>query len=72
MKYVINYSFDEKDGRFVAVCPEFVGFIIYCDTVEALKKECVRILKAYTKNPNAGKDIEFNHIDKTNQIELGL
>lgn len=72
-KYVIKYSFDKKDNRFVGVCPELFGFIVYADTEEQLKKSCVKVLRIHKMNPDiSGKDINFVDIRKikTETLEM--
>ena len=59
-RYVINYTFDEHDSRYVAVCPQFFGFIAYYDTFEQLKKGCLKLLKIYVgKEDVSGVDVVF-------------
>ena len=59
-KYLIRYTFDEEDGLYIAACPEFFGFIVCEEDLNKLKKECLYLLKIYTKQDDlTGKNIEF-------------
>ena len=70
-KYIINYSFDTKDNRYVAVCPNFLGFILYCDTLDEMKRTSLKVLKNYTRNESIdGKQVFF--VEQTQELELGL
>ena len=70
-KFVINYDYDKKDKMFVAVCPEFFGFILYCDSLTELKKESLRVLRIYTNNNSiSANDIEFT--ERQQELEMGL
>lgn len=69
-KYTINYSYDEEDKRYVAVCPEFVGFILYCDTLEKLKTTSLIVLRSYTKKDTSAINVEF--VEKEQEQQLGL
>ena len=69
--YTINYSFDEQDNKFVAVCPDFFGFILYCDDLIQLKKNCLKVLKVYTKDMSlSGRNLNF--VEKEPMKELVL
>lgn len=68
-KFVVYFSFDEEDNKYVGVCPEYVGFIIYCEDFLSLKKESIRMLKAYEKNSEiSGENVDF--VEKTIAKEL--
>ena len=69
-KYVINYSFDENDNMYVAVCPEFFGFIAYYKNLEDLKKGCIKLLKVYSKQKEiTSKNIDFEEV-QTLELEM--
>ena len=56
-KYVIKYSYAQKDKRWVCGTNELFGFFLYADTEEQLKKSCNKTLKAFTGNKDlTGKD----------------
>lgn len=70
-KYKINYSFDEQENKFVAVCPNLLGFVIYCESLKELKEQSLKLLKIYTSDKDlTGKNVEF--YEKVQEIELGL
>lgn len=70
-KFIINYTYDESENKYVAACPDFLGFIIYCETLDKLKKESIRILKIYSNKKDIdGKDIKF--VEKTIEKQLEL
>lgn len=69
-RYTILFGFDDVDGKFVAVCPEFFGFIAYYDTFEELKRKTIKLLKVYAKNEElTGKDVDFAEI-QTKEMEI--
>lgn len=70
-KYVINYAFDPIDYKYVATCYDYIGFVLYYDTLEKLKKNSVKVLRVYAKNEDiTAKDVEFVEIQQ--EYELGV
>jgi len=70
-KFKVYISYNEDDKKYVAVCPEFFGFIIYSDSEKALKKSVIHCLKVYAKNPELnGTQVDF--INQQAELELSL
>ena len=70
-KYLIKYSFDEQDQKFVAVCPNLFGFNLYCENIDDMKKQCLHVLRVYTGNNElTGKNIDFSEIENEKELTL--
>lgn len=67
-KYLINFGYDAVEDMFVAVCPEFFGFIAYYKNIEELKKGCLKLLKIYAND----KEISPKSIEFAEQKELEM
>ena len=69
-KYIVKCFYDEVDDKYVAVCPQFFGFIAYFENLSLLKKNCVKLLKVYSGN----EDITGNKIQYVEQqtLEMGI
>lgn len=70
-KYLVRYTFDEEDGLYVAVCPEFFGFIVYEKDLDKLKEECLYLLRIYAEQEDlTGKNIEFEETIVEQELSL--
>ena len=74
-KYIINYSYDKQEDQYVAVCPQFFGFVCYGKNFKDLKQQCINILKIYSQNESLnGTNIDFNEfsIEEIYEVEMGV
>ena len=72
-KFKVDYAFDEESNMFVAVCPKFFGFSIYSKTLDDLKRCVVNVLRVYAEDKTiSGKNVEFNQLELTEELSMGL
>ena len=72
-KYKVYYKYDEEDQKYVAICPEFFGFILYESNKKLLFKSIVGALRVYTgDNSIDARNIELEEKQIEQEIEMNI
>ena len=59
-KFIVNYTYDNEDEKYVAACPEFFGFILYAESKEQMFKSVLDCLKVYAEDDSiTNENIKF-------------